>query len=77
MEDIADIDWSIYVTGGILKLINVSSDGLIKNLAVDNETTLKTDKPVFGLGRVTIAVNIKIGTKAKQGFVIGPFVFIF
>jgi hypothetical protein len=76
VEDIADIDWSIYVNGGILKLINVSSDGFIKNLAVDNETTIKTDEPVFGFGRVTIAVNIKIGTRTKQGFALGPFLFI-
>lgn len=75
-EDMTNLDWSIYVTGGILGLINVSTDGFIKTLEAETETTLETDKPIIGLGRISITVNINIGTKTEQGFALGPFVFI-
>ena len=76
ISDYIDIDWSIYVTGGILDLINVETEGTINDLGVGKEETLQTDKPIFGLGRITIKLNANVGIKTKQGFVLGPFVII-
>lgn len=70
------IDWKLDVNGGILDLIDVSSEGSISRLVVDDEKTLKTDKPVFGLGRITISVNVNIGYITKQALVLGPLVLV-
>jgi len=71
-----DIDWSIQVTGGILKLIDVYSEGTIESLPAGEETILNIDDSIFGLGKISIAVNVNVGTRTKQGFVFGPFILL-
>lgn len=71
-----DIDWSIQVTGGILGLIDVYTEGIIESLPAGEETVLQTDESIFGLGKITVSVNVNIGIKTKQGFVIGPFILL-
>ena len=71
-----DIDWSIQAEGGILGRIDVSTEGIVESLAAGEETVLQTDGSIFGLGKITVSVNVNVGTKTKQGFVIGPFILL-
>ena len=71
-----DIDWSIQVSGGFLGLIDVYAEGIIESLPAGEETVLQTDESIFGLGKITVSFSANIGTKTKQGFVIGPFILL-
>ena len=71
-----EIDWSIQVTGGILGLIDVSTEGVIETLAAGEEVVLQTEGKIFGLGKITISVNVNAGSKTFQGFIIGPLILI-
>ncbi|MFO7677039.1 MAG: thioredoxin family protein [Thermoplasmatota archaeon] len=73
---ISDIDWSIYVNGGLLRLIDSYTEGNIESLAAGEETTIKTNQPLFGLGPISVSVTVNIGTKTANGFIIGPFIII-
>lgn len=75
-EDIGEVSWGIEVSGGILGLINVSTEGMIDILEAGDEIILQTDRFIFGLGRVSITVNLNMWRKTAQGLVIGPFVLI-
>lgn len=71
------VDWSITVHGGIFKRINVTTLGTIPTLGNGNETTVKTDKFLFGLGTIAIEVNARYADPVTtSGFIIGPFVII-
>jgi hypothetical protein len=68
---IGDISWNISVEDGIL-LTGRHVNGTLENLA-GGETEVVTDKPVFGIGRLTISVtawapqtNVAVGT--GEGF---------
>jgi len=74
--DMEDIDWSINVEGGALDLISLANDGTISELEVDEEKTLQTNKPIFGLGRITITINVNIGTVIEKALVLGPLIII-
>ena len=71
-----DINWNIQVEGGILGLIDIYTEGTIESLPAGEETVLQTDESIFGLGKITVSINVNVGTKTKQGFVIGPFVLL-
>jgi thiol-disulfide isomerase/thioredoxin len=73
---ISDIDWSIYVNGGFLGLIDSFTQGNIETLAAGEEILLKTNQTLFGLGPLTISVTVNIGTKTAQGFILGPFIIL-
>jgi len=75
-EEITDIAWNIEATGGILGLINVSTEGTIESLEAGEEVTLQTGKFIFGLGKVAITVNLNMWMKTAQGFVFGPFILV-
>jgi hypothetical protein len=72
----SDINWNIQVEGGILGRIDVYTEGIVESLLAGEETVLQTDESIFGLGRITVSVNVNVGTKTKQGFVIGPFILL-
>ena len=72
----SDINWNIQVEGGILGRIDVYTEGIVESLPAGEETVLQTDESIFGLGRITVSVNVNVGTKTKQGFVIGPFILL-
>jgi len=73
---INDIDWSIAVEGGILKLIDSSTEGVVESLAAGEETVLQTNGTIFGFGKITVSANVNVGTKTEQGFIIGPFIIL-
>lgn len=75
-SSISDIDWIIYVNGGILGLIDSFAQGNIESLAAGEETILKTSQPLFGLGPLSVSVNVNIGTKTANGFIIGPLILL-
>jgi len=71
----SDVDWSISVNGGLLGLINVSTDGSIVTFTVGDTETVQTEKFIFGLGTVNITIDVKYAeTWTGTAFVFGPFV---
>jgi len=60
-----NIEWQIHVTGGILKRIKLSKNGVC-NLPIGASTTVATDR-FFGLGPITITVQVGNTTKQAQG----------
>jgi len=71
-----NVEWSITIKGGILGLINATSEGIIPSLDIGEKVTVQTDQAVFGLGPVEIIVSAGTTMKDAQGFVIGPFILL-
>ena len=71
----------IGIKGGILGLINKTSEHIIGILPVGEERAI--DLPfIFGFGRITITISAIAGnaeeiTATLKGFAIGPFIFVF
>lgn len=67
-EDAESLNWTLSVTGGILKRIDVRSTGLISTLSTQSETTIITDRIPLGLGRLEITVTVELpeGTLVTQ-----------
>jgi len=74
--DLLDVEWSISVTGGILHRINVSSEGIIENLAAGETEIVQTNETIFGLGKIDISATADLGIETRQGFVLGPFILL-
>lgn len=68
-----DVTWSISVKGGILQLLNSTSDGYIETLGIDESVTIQTQGLLFGLGKIEITVTVYSSVKTQQGKIIGPF----
>jgi hypothetical protein len=70
---VTDLAWSIDVTGGIILLSGSHTEGVIDELTVD-ETAKIQSSLLWGIGPVTIIVQV--GDKVKQvaGFLLGPLV---
>ena len=64
--DATNVNWSITVTGGILKLINKTASGTIASLAVGATETVKTGI-IFGLGTISITVTADTDTATATG----------
>lgn len=67
------INWSISVTGGILKRIDVRSSGTLTTLATQSKTTVITDRTPIGFGRLEISVTAQAAggamvTQTAKGF---------
>jgi hypothetical protein len=75
-EDMEEISWEIQVTGGILRLIDVSTEGTIDILEAGDELILQSDKFVFGLGTASVSININIWRRTARALVIGPFILV-
>ena len=76
--DIDDVYWGIAVRGGIFGGINVSANDTIDKLEAGG-TEIGIAKPIFGLGKIDIAVTVGASDedpviKEASAFVIGPFV---
>jgi hypothetical protein len=81
VENLTDIDWSITVKGGILKLINIQTEGHIDTLNIGEKKSVATDKLIFGLGKINITItavsqDVNTVTKTIEGFMIGPLVIL-
>ena len=61
------IPWTIVVTGGLLKLINVNAGDTIATLNNGDSTTVKT-KPILGFGKITVQVTAGSASASKTGF---------
>lgn len=79
-QNAKSINWSITVTGGLLKRINLRSTGTIDTLSTQSKTTVITDRIPLGIGRleITITVDVPGGepvTQTARGFKFLFFVF--
>lgn len=71
------VDYNISVTGGILGLINVTTEDSIPTLDIGEIEPINTDKFIFGLGRVDIVIEATYAHKwIGTGFIFGPFLFL-
>lgn len=66
------VNWSIVVTGGILKRIDLRSSGTLTTLLMQSGTTVITDRIPLGLGRLEITVTVQASggspvTQTAQG----------
>ena len=72
-QDAKSVNWSISVTGGILKRIDLRSTGTIDTLSTQSVTTVTTDRIPLGLGRLEITVTAQMPggepvTQTAKGF---------
>jgi len=78
---ISNIDWNIKVNGGVLGLVNLSSDGIISNIDAGSTVEIKSEEFKFGLGLVDIIIECNINGETfkeeKDGFIIGTAILIF
>lgn len=79
-EDLNDVSYSITVEGGLLNLINKSESETIPILEAQTSDVIRIS-PVFGIGKIKISATVSIvGVSSfkikKEGFVLGPFVFV-
>ena len=58
-QDAKSVNWSVSITGGILKRINLHSTGSINTLAKQSEATVITDRIPLGFGRLNIIVTVE------------------
>lgn len=61
-----DIDWSIFVEGGIFDRINVLSEDVINSLQPNDTVTIQSNF-IIGFGAVKITVNVNIIEKKYTG----------
>ncbi len=79
-QNAKSINWSIAVTGGLLKRIDLRSTGTVDSLSAQSKTTIITDRIPLGIGRleITITVDVPGGeplTQTARGFKFLFFVF--
>jgi CARDB len=79
-QNAQSINWSIAVTGGILKRIDLRSTGTISTLSTQSKTTVITDRIPLGIGRLEITVTVDVPggepvTQTARGFKFLFFVF--
>ena len=69
------LEWSISVTGGVLGKIDVKDSGLITMFDIATTEISKTDKFMFGLGKIDITIDAEYAeTWIGSAFVLGPFI---
>ena len=71
--DASSVQWSISVTGGILKRIDLRSSGTITTLLPQSVVTIQSERIPMGLGRVEITVTVNVAegepvVQTAQGF---------
>ncbi|RLF32678.1 MAG: hypothetical protein DRM98_03485 [Thermoplasmata archaeon] len=85
--DLADINWEINATGGILKRITIYNNGTIETLNKDQSTKISSSDRMFGrgssnfgFGKIVGTVKLTDGDYEKthefSGFVIGKIIII-
>ena len=75
----SDVNCNISVVGGMLGLIDISTEKTIETLGVEEEEKVNTNGIIFGFGKIDITVTVSApsantDTKTSTGFVLGPFV---
>lgn len=71
--DATNVEWSINVKGGVLKLLNITDNETV-TIPIGNQVDLKTTSGIFGLGQIQITVMVGRTTKVFNGFIFGPFI---
>jgi len=71
-----NIDWTIQVTGGLLKKVDKTATGTITELASNGSETI-TLGMFFGIGKIQITItaaadNAETVTATKSAFLLGP-----
>jgi len=69
-ESVYNILWSIDLNGGLI-LYSHGTGGLIQNISVGQDITIKTGL-IIGFGRITIILTAAEATKTASGFLLGP-----
>ncbi len=77
--DIEDVEWSISIEGGMLGMINITSEDDIDEIKAEDSETVCTDGFIMGFGKVKIKIiaeadDVDKVTKSADGFVFGMFV---
>lgn len=71
---LSGMSWSVQVQGGIRHRINLMVDGDPLSLGVDESQTASAVVPVFGLGPVSVSLNVPFCTPwVGTGVALGPF----
>jgi len=77
-ETFPQVIWTFRISGGILKLINISMNGSISNFAVGQQIRIEPTKGIFGLGRITVTMTATVAQQTTiyemNGLVIGPII---
>ncbi len=70
-----ELKWSISVQGGVLGNIDVKESGHIEMFDIKTTEISKTDKFIFGLGKIDITIDADYAdTWIGTAFVFGPFI---
>jgi hypothetical protein len=71
-----NIEYQIYVEGGIFGRINLKENGIINFIDIKTSEISETSKTIFGIGKINININAEyVDTWTGTGFVIGSFIF--
>jgi hypothetical protein len=78
VNDANNVQWSITVTGGLLKMVNKTATGTAATLAAGISTPISSGT-FIGFGKINIAITAKAQnslevTAGKSAFLLGPFV---
>jgi hypothetical protein len=78
--DAYNVNCSVYITGGMLRMIDVLAEETFETLKVEEEITMIVNK-IVGFGKINItiiasALYANIATKTLSGFVLWPFIFV-
>jgi outer membrane protein assembly factor BamB len=82
VADSEDVSYFISVKGGILGLINVNTTGSVESVEMEKAVSVKTNKLIFGIGRITVTVGATDSESEQtdittlNGFIIGRHVFL-
>jgi hypothetical protein len=72
---VTNIPWRVSVWGGVLGRINISSVDSFAFLEIGETVTMQPEQTVFGLGKISIRVQVKYAEDwSGTAFVFGPFV---
>jgi hypothetical protein len=82
-RDVSKVSWEISITGGLLNKINISKNGVIDRLNINESSKISSHgfldfkSKVFGIGRVNVTIKTSdiygkiISLKTREAFVIG------
>ena len=76
VDDATNIDWSINIQGGLLSLIDKTTEGQIETLTIGHQESIITNSAIIGLGEINIIVLANDAANVKKGFILGPFILI-
>ncbi len=75
--DISNVEWTIHVTGGFLKNVDVVTTGTISTIPSGNTVKVSTDQFIFGLGPCKINYLVKVTPTEQVTRRIDAFLFLF